>query len=127
MKAPRLAMAAAALSLSLLALLSACGDHEPIVIGYIGGLSGHAADLGLSALNGVRLAIEAQNERGGIDGHPILLLPEDDQQNDDMARAAFERLAAHHVAAIIGPVTSAMAVTLVPLAERARSCCSARP
>jgi branched-chain amino acid transport system substrate-binding protein len=118
MSVPRLASLVGALSLSVLALLSGCGDHEPIAIGYIGGLSGHAADLGLTALNGVRLAIEAQNERGGIDGHPILLLPEDDQQNDEAARAAFDRLAARHVAAIIGPVTSAMAVTLVPLADR---------
>jgi branched-chain amino acid transport system substrate-binding protein len=101
-------------------LVADCSDRAPIAIGFIGGLSGHAADLGNAGLNGARLAIEAQNRKGGVNGHPLLLLPEDDRQNPESGRAAFARLADRGVAAIIGPMTSAIAVAVKPLADEKR-------
>jgi branched-chain amino acid transport system substrate-binding protein len=108
--------AALGILLSVLVLAS-CGERTPVLIGFIGGLSGHAADLGTSGLNGARLAIEAQNRNGGINGHPIQLVAEDDKQDADAARDAFQRLAGRQVAAIIGPMTSVVAMTIVPLAD----------
>jgi len=105
------------LILALSVLLAGCGEKSPILIGFIGGLSGHAADLGTSGLNGVRLALEAQNRKGGIDGHPLQLIAEDDRQDPAAARAAFEKLSAAGVRAIIGPMTSAMAMAVIPLAD----------
>ena len=102
---------------ALLLLLGGCGDPTPVEIGFIGGLSGRVADLGVAALNGARLAIEEQNAKGGIDGHPIQLLPEDDRQDEETAKSVFEGLAGRHVEAIIGPMTSSMGITLVPLAN----------
>ncbi len=112
LNAPRLILFAA---LSL--LLADCGDPTPIEIGFIGGLSGRVADLGVAALDGARLAIEEQNRKGGIGGRPIQLVIEDDKQDPDTARAAFESLASRKIDTIIGPMTSAMAVTLAPRAE----------
>jgi len=100
-------------------LLVACGEKSPIVIGYIGGLSGHAADLGTSGLNAARLAVEAQNRKGGINGHPIQLVAEDDKQDPNIAAAAFQRLAGRPVEAIIGPMTSVVAMAITPLADQA--------
>src|SRR5579863_6415628 len=102
---------------ALLVLAAGCDDPAPIEVGFIGGLSGRVADLGIGALDGARLAIEEQNRRGGIGGHPIRLTTEDDKQDAEAARTAFETLAAHRVEAIIGPMTSVMAVTLAPLAD----------
>ena len=105
---------------ALLVLATGCDDPKPIEVGFIGGLSGRVADLGVGALDGVRLAIEQQNRKGGIHGHPIQLISEDDRQDPDTARAAFETLAAQPVEAVIGPMTSAMAVSLAPLADQHR-------
>jgi branched-chain amino acid transport system substrate-binding protein len=102
---------------ALLLLLGGCGDPTPIEIGFVGGLSGRVADLGVAALNGVRLAVEEQNAKGGIDGHLIELLAEDDRQDEETARSVFVDLAQHHVEAIIGPMTSSMGMALVPLAN----------
>lgn len=102
---------------ALLLLLGGCGDPTPIEIGFIGGLSGRAADLGVAALNGARLAIEEQNAKGGIDGRPIELTAEDDRQDEETAKSAFDGLAARHVEAILGPMTSSVGMALVPLAN----------
>ena len=106
------------LLLASLLLVADCGERSPIAIGFLGGLSGHAADLGNSGLNGVRLAVEAQNRKGGINGHPIALVPMDDKQDPDTARAAFAKLAESHVAAVVGPMTSSIAVAVKPLADQ---------
>src|ERR1700752_3486761 len=97
-----------ALFASLLFLLDGCGDPTPLQVGFVGGLSGRVADLGVAALDGARLAIEEQNAKGGIDGHPIELTEEDDPQDQDSAQAVFEGLAERHVKAVIGPMTSVM-------------------
>jgi len=105
---------------ALLVTATGCDDPKPIEVGFIGGLSGRVSDLGVAALDGVRLAIEEQNRKGGISGHPIQLTVEDDKQDPEAAKAAFDALAARHVEAIIGPVTSAMAMSLVPTANEHR-------
>ena len=55
------------LSLSLF-FMGGCTKEEPIKIGFIAGLSGTVADLGISGRNGVTLAIEKRNSAGGING-----------------------------------------------------------
>ena len=94
---------------SLTVLITACTPPEPIRLGFIGGLSGRVADLGESARNGFQLAIEQANAAGGINGRRIEMLVKDDAQDPAKARQAAEALVAAGVAAIIGPVTSAMA------------------
>ncbi|MDD3936783.1 MAG: ABC transporter substrate-binding protein [Rhodoferax sp.] len=101
-------------------LLVACNTREPIRLGFIGGLSGRVADLGIGGRDGALLAVELRNTSGGVDGRLLELIAEDDQQDPDIARQAVSRLIDNKVTAIIGPMTSAMAVATVPLANTAQ-------
>ncbi len=106
--------------LSLLLVLSACSDPEPIKLGFIGGTSGRVADLGVAGRNGFLLAVEQQNQRGGINGRPIEFIFKDDKQNPQIAIEAVEQLLEEDVAAIIGPMTSAMALATVEQMNQAQ-------
>jgi branched-chain amino acid transport system substrate-binding protein len=96
------------------ALLTACAPPEPVRIGFLGGLSGRVADLGIAGRDGAILAVEQRNAGGGVKGRTIELLVEDDQQDATIAQEAAGRLIARGVVAIVGPMTSAMAVAVVP-------------
>lgn len=98
-------------------LVAACGPQEPVRIGFIGGLSGRVADLGVAGRNGAILAVEARNAAGGVAGRPVELLVRDDRQDAETARAAMRELIGLQVAAVVGPMTSAMAVAIAPLAD----------
>lgn len=99
-------------------LLIACGSKEPLRIGFIAGTSGRVADLGVGGRNGVTLALELRNAAGGINGRKIELVARDDQQNPEKARAAVQELIEQKVAAILGPMTSAMAMQVVPFGNQ---------
>lgn len=100
--------------------LTACTPPEPHRIGFIGGLSGRVADLGINGRDGAMLAVEMRNKAGGVRGRQVELLAEDDQQNPEVARKAVGRLIERKVAAIIGPMTSAMAMATVPQINKAQ-------
>lgn len=105
----------AALALWLACLtLAGCGS-EPIVIGFLGPLEGKYSDLGVQGRNGALLAVEDLNARGGVAGRPLHLMPMDDGGNEAQARQAFASLAEAKVTAIVGPMTSNVAMALAPL------------
>ena len=106
-----------ALSLGFALLLGGCGEKPPVLIGYLGGVSGRVADLGIAGRNGAQLAVEAVNAQGGIDGRKVELLIRDDEQNADLARRRFVELADAKVAAVVGPMTSSMCAAVLPLAD----------
>ena len=106
--------------LASLGLLSACAPPEPIRVGFLGGISGRVADLGIGGRNGATLAIELRNKAGGIGGRSLELIAEDDRQEPEVAQRAVAQLIERKVVAIIGPMTSAMAVATVPLMNRAQ-------
>jgi branched-chain amino acid transport system substrate-binding protein len=97
------------------ALLAACEPAEPVRIGFIGGLSGRVADLGVAGRNGAQLAIETLNAQGRT---RYELRVDDDQHDPAKARGAIVALASQNVSFIVGPMTSAMAVAVVPEADR---------
>lgn len=99
---------------SMVTGMVACTPSEPVRIGFLGGLSGRVADLGIGGRNGATLAVEMRNRQGGINGRPIELIAEDDQQDAEVATQAVARLLARKVDVIIGPMTSAMAVAVLP-------------
>jgi len=96
-----------------------CSPPEPIHIGFLGGVSGRVADLGIAGRDGALLAVEERNARGGVVGRQIKLVVEDDLQDPQAAHQAMDRLVAQHVAAVVGPMTSAVAVAVVPQANAA--------
>lgn len=97
--------------------LAACGDKPPIKVGFLGGMSGRVADLGVAGRNATQLAVETINAQGGIKGRQIELITRDDEQTVDLARRGFIELADAGVVAVIGPMTSAMAAAVLPLAD----------
>ncbi|MBU0480580.1 MAG: ABC transporter substrate-binding protein [Proteobacteria bacterium] len=106
------------IAVTLLLVLQGCSENKPIRIGFVAGLSGRIADLGINGRNGVQLAIEEQNRAGGINGRPISLIVVDDKQDKDEAVKAVQSLIDQNVVAIIGPMTSSMAMDTQAIISR---------
>lgn len=108
-------------SVALAALLAGCsGEQGPVRIGYLGGLSGRVADLGESGRNGVMLAVEEANAQGGIKGRQVLVEYADDAQDPARAKAAIQDLQQKKVQLLIGPMTSSIALAVLPDIEAAQ-------
>ena len=103
----------------LLCVLSACGEKPSIKLGYVGGVSGRTADLGTGGRNGIQLAVEQTNAKGGIDGRKVELLLKDDETNPEKGKQAVKELIDARVEAILGPMTSNVAEAVVPLTTEA--------
>jgi branched-chain amino acid transport system substrate-binding protein len=98
-----------------IALVYTCGPVEPLRLGFMASLTGRGADLGVEGRNGASLAIEQINAQGGINGRSIELLVMDHgefAENLPSQLAAFKDQGGE---LIIGPMTSAVAMKLVPL------------
>lgn len=99
-------------------LLSACEDAsesaKPLRLGVIVDVSGPSSSLGIAGRNGIQLAVEEANERGGIQGRPIELLYRDEGFDPIKAKRGGEELIAAQVEAALGPMTSTMAEQLAP-------------
>ncbi|MEZ4599041.1 MAG: ABC transporter substrate-binding protein [Syntrophotaleaceae bacterium] len=96
-----------------------CRREEPLKLGFIGGLTGRSADLGIAGRDGAMLAIEQFNLAGGLNGRPVILETADDRQDPDTARKALQSLLDARCVAVIGPMTSQMAVTALPISKEA--------
>ena len=104
----------------LTAWLFACQAEEPIRIGFLAGTSGRVADSGISGRDAAQLAVEQCNQAGGIKGRSVQLVVKDDQQDVDVARECMRELVDEGVAAVVGPMTSDMAMAVTPLANQAK-------
>jgi branched-chain amino acid transport system substrate-binding protein len=101
-------------------LLLSCNDPEPAKIGFLGSLTGRASGLGTDGRNGFLLAIEQANSRGGINGRKVIPVVRDSRLDRQTALAATSDMIESGVSAIIGPMTSQIATTVVPDINRAR-------
>ena len=94
------------LMLCILFLISGCGpkaNDEPIVVGLVAALSGNSASAGESIVRGAELAVEQVNAAGGINGRPIKLVKEDDENTPAKSVSAVNKLISNDkVIAIIG-------------------------
>jgi branched-chain amino acid transport system substrate-binding protein len=95
--------------------ITACAPEPPILLGFVGGLSGRVADLGISGRNGAILAVENINSAGGVRGRQVKLLVMDDKQDGETAEQAVKDLIDNEVVAIIGHMTSSMSMQTVPI------------
>jgi len=98
----------------ILALLPGCEESRPVRIGFIGELTTRAAGLATSGRDGFLLAVEEINADGGIKGRKVEGLVVDARMHKETALHAIDKLAEGQVSAIIGPMTSQTAVTIVP-------------
>ncbi|WP_040368291.1 ABC transporter substrate-binding protein [Paucidesulfovibrio longus] len=97
--------------------LASCQGSDPLLIGYVGPLTGKYSDLGVQGRNGVRLAIEHVNEAGGLRGRPVRLLAVNDFSTSNGTLEAFRSLASQGVRAAVGPMTSGQAVAAWPVMQ----------
>lgn len=99
----------------------ASGTGTTITVGAILSLSGAVADLGKMGKDGIDLAVNQINAKGGVNGHPIKVIVKDDQASPDKAvTAAQQLLTQDHVQAIIGATTGSSSVAIKPLFEKAK-------
>ncbi len=73
----------------------------PITLGYIGDLTGVAASSFADGAGAARARIDAQNARGGVDGHKLKLIVVDDQSSPTEALTAAQDLISRGVFGII--------------------------
>jgi branched-chain amino acid transport system substrate-binding protein len=104
--------------------ISGCagGADEPaeIVIGQYGSLTGTAATFGISTRNGVELATEEQNAKGGVGGIKIRMVVEDDQSKAEEAATAVQKiLSRDRPVAVLGEVSSSRSLAAAPLLQAA--------
>ncbi|MDQ7778867.1 MAG: branched-chain amino acid ABC transporter substrate-binding protein, partial [Planctomycetota bacterium] len=92
-------------------LLCACGDggqksEEVIKIGVAGPLTGGQAKMGSDILNGVTLAVDEWNAKGGVLGKKIVIVKQDDGANEQLARSVANTLVNENVVGVIGHFNS---------------------
>ncbi|MBI4129184.1 ABC transporter substrate-binding protein [Candidatus Peregrinibacteria bacterium] len=112
----------ALLALSTL-LLTACKTSGDVIkIGFIGPLTGDAAAMGKDMLNGVQLAIDEVNAKGGVNGRKVSLIAEDARctGGSDAASAAQKLVNVDKVVAIVGGLCSSETLAAAPIAEAAK-------
>jgi len=91
-----------------------------VSVGFLGGLTGHAADLGIAGRDGALLAVEQVNAQGGILGALVRMLEFDDQQQPDSVAPLLSAMTQAGVVAVVGPMTSSVAKNWIPLTNQAR-------
>lgn len=101
----------------LLGLLSACQKPEPIVIGGLVSETGQNATYGKAIRQGIDLAVEDVNARGGVlKGHLLEIQYRDDASSPDRAKTLVNELITQaKVKAIIGGVSSSVSLAVLPI------------
>lgn len=114
-------LAFAGLALACASSQQKVADHAAITIGFFGDLTGPTFNFGLSAKNGVLMAADEINQAGGITGHQIDIVIEDDKGSpEEAARAAGKLIDRYLVIAIIGAGASGNSLAAAPKAQAAR-------
>lgn len=105
-----------AMSLAAAATLSSRAQAaDSIKIGVVSPFTGAAAESGGFQRNGIKLAMDAINAKGGVLGRPFEMVAEDDQTTNPGAVLAFSRLAGRSdITAFIGSIRSTQVNAMAP-------------
>ncbi len=108
------------ISLSVLVIF-ACVKKEAnvIKIGIAGPMTGDQAKMGMDFRNGVTLAVEEWNSRGGVLGKKIELLIGDDQRDPKQAVSVANKFVTQGVAGVIGHFNSSCSIPASDVYNRA--------
>jgi branched-chain amino acid transport system substrate-binding protein len=116
-------------SLFALSIVSGCGSStpakpaqeqaKPIKIGVVTSLTGERALTGQYSKNGIMMAIEEVNAKGGINGRKLEAFFEDDNGNEPGAVNAFNKVVSSGADLIIGPIYSNMDMAISPSIKKA--------
>lgn len=92
--------------------------RETIRVGVFVDLSGRISSFGRSTLDGIKLAADEVNLKGGLLGRSIELIVEDDHgEPSEAARAAAKLIERNQVHALIGEVASSNTLAAAPIAQ----------
>ncbi|MDP3273951.1 MAG: ABC transporter substrate-binding protein [Deltaproteobacteria bacterium] len=96
-------------------------QKDTIVVGAYLSMTGSEAEFGISTRNGVQLAVDELNTRGGVLGKRFRLVVEDDRGDSTEAASAVTRLIDREGAeVIIGEVASSLSLSGGRVAQRRR-------
>ena len=120
MRIRRYAQVALTVALSF-AGYSAYGADEPYKIGMLTSMSGYVANMGLGGRDGLMLAVDEINKRGGIHGRQIQIIPLNDESDATKGvPLAVKLLEGEKVIAVVGPVRSDIVEAVAPMMEKAQ-------
>lgn len=96
-------------------------SKEPIRFGSVMALTGTIADTGAETKRGMMTAVDEVNKGwGGVDGHPIEIIFEDDANVKTQATAVFRKLAEQKDILAITLSSTGCSMAMSPLCERYR-------
>lgn len=94
-----------------LALGLGCGSKPKVIkIGVAGPLTGDQAKMGMDLVNGVSLAVEEWNAKGGILGAKIEIVKGDDRRDPKEANSVAQKLVNDGVVAVVGHFNSSCSI-----------------
>ena len=100
--------------------VAASSTTGPIVIGQVGSLTGSEATFGISARNGIALAVSEANAAGGVKGRPLEVRVYDSRGLPEEAAQAVTRLITQDkVAVILGEAASSNSLAMAVKAQAA--------
>lgn len=103
-------------------MISGCSrgpSDDAYRIGVIAPLTGEGASYGEAMKQGIDLAIEEVNASGGVNGHHLQAVYEDDKLESKEGVAAFNKLVStSKVPVIIGSAASKVTLSIAPMAEK---------
>ncbi len=99
---------------------SALQAQEPLQIAWAGPLTGDVAQLGQGWLNGVKLALDEWNAKGGVLGRNVVVAPEDDACDPKQAATVATKIADNPKnVALIGHFCSGATLAGAPIENKA--------
>jgi len=99
---------------------NATAASDKIVIGVAGAQSGDLASYGLPTLNAAKLVAKEYNDKGGINGKKVEILPMDDQCKPELATNAATKLVSEKVGLVIGHICSGATKAALPIYKDAK-------
>lgn len=91
---------------------------DEILVGHYGSMTGPTATFGISTDNGIKLAIDEANAKGGVKGKKIKLITLDTEGKSQVAAAVVTRLITqNNVVTVLGEVASSNTKSAAPIAQ----------
>jgi branched-chain amino acid transport system substrate-binding protein len=108
-----------ALALAVVAPSPSRGADTPYELHALLSQTGLAAFLGAKEMESLKVLEGLVNSSGGIQGHPLKLVFEDDQSNPQVAVQLVSQLVAQKVPVFLGPTLTAVCQAVAPLVDGA--------
>ncbi len=96
----------------------AAASNDKIVLGAILPLTGIASLVGNEDRRAMEFAVDEVNKKGGLAGHPVEFIFEDNQAKPDQSILAFNNLTSMHDTPLIFSAMSGPCLAMAPLATR---------